>query len=260
MLGAGNGLSYGQMIKALKAGDLKALVLVGEDPLKALGDREGTIKAFQNAETVIVFDSFSSECHEYAETVLPLPVSYEKDGSYYNLEGKLQEFKAAVAPGAGVLTLPEAIKSMAQVMGVKTQLKQEDIQKLPAAGFEALPEGDKPDDAGQFMLELGTVYPHLYGGEQLTINTYHLRREFTGGHLEMHPDDIKEIGARAGWKVKVISKHGNLVITVKANPDQVRKTAFMPVHFGGQELASPGCDQATRTPAIRGIPVKIEKT
>jgi predicted molibdopterin-dependent oxidoreductase YjgC len=157
------GLGYGQMIKTLKAGELKALVLVGEDPLKTMGDREGTVKALQNAETVLVFDSFVSECHEYAEAVLPLLTSYQKEGSYYNLEGKLQEFKAAAAAESGALTLPEALKSMAQAMGVKALPKQEELPPLPPAGYEALSYSAGNADDEPYLLELGTAYPIFTG-------------------------------------------------------------------------------------------------
>ena len=129
----------------------------------------------------------------------------------------------------------------------------------PAAGWDTAFDISKAVQQG-YWLELGTAYPHLYGDDQLTFNSYHLTREFAGGFVELHPEDIKELGVRAGWKVKVTSAAGSLVATARANPDLIKKTAFMPAHFGGNLLAPAKPNHQLKTPQLRGIAVKIEKT
>ncbi|MDI6739718.1 MAG: molybdopterin dinucleotide binding domain-containing protein, partial [Candidatus Edwardsbacteria bacterium] len=92
-----------------------------------------------------------------------------------------------------------------------------------------------------------------------TMNTGHLAREFTGGYVELNPEDIARLGVRAGWKVKIASAAGSLQAPVKSNEAVTKGTAFMPIHFGGNALAPFAYNDKLKTPILRGIPVKIEK-
>lgn len=252
------GQGYLEMMESLASGKIKALVLAGEDPLKTLGGKEGISQALAQAELVVAFDHFVSESHQYAEAVFPLVLSFEKEGSFCNLDGKRQKFEQALKPDLDIKSLEESLKIMASVIGGKLDPKDE-LTQPAKAGWDAAFDLSKAAPQG-FVLELGTAYPHLYGDDQLTFNSYHLTREFAGGYVELHPDDIKELGVRAGWKIKVTSAAGSLVATARANPDLVKKTAFMPVHFGGNLLAPAKPNHHLKTPQLRGIAVKIEKT
>jgi predicted molibdopterin-dependent oxidoreductase YjgC len=258
ILSPDKGQGYLEMMESLDAGKIKALVLVGEDPLKTLGNKEEMTKSLSQAELVIAFDHFVSESHQYAEAVFPLALSFEKEGSFCNLDGKRQKFEQAVKPDFDIKSLEESLKIMAPVIGGKLDPKDE-FNQPAKAGWDAAFDLSKAAPQG-YVLELGTAYPHLYGDDQLTFNSYHLAREFTGGFVELHPDDIKELGVRAGWKVKVTSAAGSLVATARANPDLIKKTAFIPAHFGGNQLAPAKANPQLKTPQLRGVAVKIEKT
>lgn len=252
------GQSYPEMMESLSSGKIKALVLVGEDPLKTLGGGEALAQALAQAELVVAFDHFASESHRYAEAVFPLALSFEKEGSFCNLDGRRQRFAQAVKPDFEIRTLEESLKALAAEVGGRLDPKDE-LSRLPAAGWDHsydISKSAQPD----YSLELGTAYPHLYGDDQLTFNSYHLTREFAGGYVELHPDDIKELGVRAGWKVRISSVTGSLLAPARANPDLAKKTAFMPVHFGGNLLAPAKANHHLKTSQLRGIAVKIEKT
>ncbi|MBI4727478.1 molybdopterin-dependent oxidoreductase [candidate division TA06 bacterium] len=258
ILTSDKGQSYTEMMESLGSGKIKTLLLVGEDPLKTLGGKEGVSQALAQAELVVAFDHFASESHQYAEAVFPLALSFEKEGSFCNLDGRRQKFEQAVKPDFEVMSLEESLKAMASVIGGKLDPKDE-LKPLVPAGWDTAFNLSKAAPQG-YLLELGTAYPHLYGDDQLTFNSYHLAREFAGGFVELHPDDIKELGVRAGWKVKILSAAGSLVVTTRSNPDLIKKTAFMPAHFGGNLLALAKANHHLKTPQLRGIAVKIEKT
>ena len=93
ILNSPDGLSYMEIIEAAGKKRLKGLILIGEDPLKTMPGRESVEKALAQLETLIVIDSYPNDCSEKAEVVLPWQLSLEKDGSFYNLDGKEQSFQ-----------------------------------------------------------------------------------------------------------------------------------------------------------------------
>jgi len=85
------GLSLPEMIEAAKAGRLKALYVVGSNPVGRLGiDPFVLSKSF-----VVVQDMFLTETANIADVVLPAANAYEKTGTYTNTCGDLQLVKKA---------------------------------------------------------------------------------------------------------------------------------------------------------------------
>jgi NADH-quinone oxidoreductase subunit G len=90
-LPAEKGLSLPEMVEAAKAGKLKALYVVGSNPVGRLGiDPFVFSKAF-----VVVQDMFLTETAASADVVLPAANAYEKTGTYTNTCGDLQLVKKA---------------------------------------------------------------------------------------------------------------------------------------------------------------------
>jgi NADH-quinone oxidoreductase subunit G len=85
------GLSLPEMVEAAKAGKLKALYVVGSNPVGRLGvDPFVFSKSF-----VVVQDMFLTETATIADVVLPAANAYEKTGTYTNTCGDLQLVKKA---------------------------------------------------------------------------------------------------------------------------------------------------------------------
>ena len=85
------GLSLPEMMDAAKAGKLKALYVVGSNPVGRLGiDPFALSKSF-----VVVQDMFLTETATIADVVLPAANAYEKTGTYTNTCGDLQLVKKA---------------------------------------------------------------------------------------------------------------------------------------------------------------------
>jgi NADH-quinone oxidoreductase subunit G len=90
-LPAEKGLSLPEMVEAAKAGKLKALYVVGSNPVGRLGvDPFVFSKSF-----VVVQDMFLTETAAIADVVLPAASAYEKTGTYTNTCGDLQLVKKA---------------------------------------------------------------------------------------------------------------------------------------------------------------------
>ncbi|MEA3335445.1 MAG: NADH-quinone oxidoreductase subunit NuoG [Chloroflexota bacterium] len=87
------GLSYSGMLNAAGSGHLAALYLVGSDPVS-----EGPAgrSAIERAEFVVVQDMFLTETAALADVVLPAVSWAESDGTYTNLERRVQRAPRAL--------------------------------------------------------------------------------------------------------------------------------------------------------------------
>ena len=106
------GLNLLQMVDAAKAGNLKALYIVGSNPVVRFNiDPFALLKTF-----VVVQDMFLTETANIADVVLPVANAYEKAGTYTNTAGDLQVLKKA-GDFAGTRSDFECIIGIAQAMG-----------------------------------------------------------------------------------------------------------------------------------------------
>ena len=106
------GLNLLEMVDAAKAGNLKALYVVGSNPVSRYN-----IDPFVLSKTfVVVQDMFLTETAAIADVVLPVANAYEKAGTYTNTAGDLQVLKKA-GDFAGTRSDFECIIRIAQAMG-----------------------------------------------------------------------------------------------------------------------------------------------
>ncbi|MGD9042191.1 MAG: molybdopterin-dependent oxidoreductase [Desulfobacterales bacterium] len=92
------GLNLSRVIEAAESGQLKALYIMGENPLRSLPQSERVKAALEKLEFVVVQDILNHEIVELADVALPGAAVSEKSGSFTNLEGRIQSFSAAVPP------------------------------------------------------------------------------------------------------------------------------------------------------------------
>ena len=94
-LPAGPGLS---ILEMLSPGKLKALYIMGENPLITAPDVGLSTEALKALEFLVVQDIFLTETAELADIVLPAASFAEKDGTFTNIERRVQRIRAAVSP------------------------------------------------------------------------------------------------------------------------------------------------------------------
>jgi len=92
------GLTAQEMIWAAEGSALKALYIMGENPVLTDPDVNHTIKALKSLEFLVVQDIFMTETAELADVVLPAVSFAEKDGTFTNTERRVQRIRKAVEP------------------------------------------------------------------------------------------------------------------------------------------------------------------
>ncbi|MBZ5695100.1 MAG: NADH-quinone oxidoreductase subunit NuoG [Acidobacteriia bacterium] len=88
------GLTARAMMEAAAGGKLKALYVVGANPLKTFGVAQPDRLA--GLELLVVHDMFLTETAQRADVVLPAASTYEKDGTLTNTAGEVQLTHRAV--------------------------------------------------------------------------------------------------------------------------------------------------------------------
>ena len=106
------GLTQHQMLDGAIAGRLKALYVVGSNPVGRLGLAPSVL----SASFVVVQDMFLTETAALADVVLPAANAYEKSGTFTNTCGDLQILKKA-GEVTGTKTDFEMIVRIADAMG-----------------------------------------------------------------------------------------------------------------------------------------------
>jgi formate dehydrogenase alpha subunit len=92
------GLNMSRLIEAAESGRLKALYIMGENPLRSLPQPERVKAAIEKVEFVVVQDILNTEITKLADVALAGAAPSEKSGSFTNLEGRIQYFSPVVPP------------------------------------------------------------------------------------------------------------------------------------------------------------------
>ncbi|MDD2542404.1 MAG: molybdopterin-dependent oxidoreductase, partial [Desulfuromonadaceae bacterium] len=87
-----------QIVDAIEAGQIKALYVMGSDPLHYMPNRTRVMKALQKLELLVVQDIFLTDTAKLAHVVLPAASGAEKSGSFTSADNRIQCFSAAVKP------------------------------------------------------------------------------------------------------------------------------------------------------------------
>lgn len=164
------GLTIPGMLEGLAEGSVRALFVVGENPMMSDPDIHHVEKALRNAELLVVQDIFLTPTTAFAHVVLPGASFAEKDGTFTNTERRVQRVRRAIAPVGESRADWEVIQDLSNRFGYPMEYDSpaailEEVSRLtPSYGgitFERL-EGDglcwpcpTPDHPGTKFLHQG---------------------------------------------------------------------------------------------------------
>ena len=111
------GLRIPEMFDAMHAGELKAMYIMGEDPILTDADANHVREAIEALDFLVVQDIFMTETAKYADVVLPAGCYAEKDGTFTNTERRVQRVRKAVEPPGEARADWEIIHDLSTRMG-----------------------------------------------------------------------------------------------------------------------------------------------
>jgi formate dehydrogenase alpha subunit len=92
------GMTVTEMLKAAVAGEIKAMFVLGENPMVSDADIQHVEKSLKALDFLVVQDIFMTETAKLADVVLPGVSFAEKDGTFTNTERKVKRVRKAIEP------------------------------------------------------------------------------------------------------------------------------------------------------------------
>ena len=145
------GLMLTEMFHAIDEGKVKAMYIMGENPVLSDPDASHIEEALRKLEFLVVQDLFLTETARFAHVVLPGASFAEKDGTFTNTERRVQRVRKAIAPVGNSRPDWQIVCDIARRMGAKgflfsspSEIMKELADLTPAYGgiaFERLESG-----------------------------------------------------------------------------------------------------------------------
>jgi formate dehydrogenase major subunit/formate dehydrogenase alpha subunit len=111
------GMTATEMIPAAAEGRLKALYIMGENPVLSDPNQHHTVEALKKLDLLVVQDIFLTETARLADVVLPAACFAEKSGTFSNTERKVQMVRKAVEPPGAARDDLDIIQALATRLG-----------------------------------------------------------------------------------------------------------------------------------------------
>jgi len=112
------GLTVTEIFKGAKDGTVKAVYIMGENPMISDADLNHLEESLDKLEFLVVQDIFLTETAQYADVVLPACTFAEKDGTFVNTERRVQKVNKAIGPIGESKADWEIIMALANKLGI----------------------------------------------------------------------------------------------------------------------------------------------
>ena len=289
----GPGMSLMPMLEQARAGQLKAMFIVGENPVESLPADSGVGEALDNLEFLVCQELYLTETAKLAHVVLPACSYAEKDGTFTNTEGHVQAVRKAIDPLGESRSDWEIFSALSVVMdgpfeyGEVKEIAKEIRSLIPGTrtlGPSPLPPKPNPEAIRRYV-ETGyrddlsaryRVSEHMHTGPDslvlsVTQSLFHSGKFSTrakgllqvqaNGYLSMNPADAGRLTVKDGEAVRVSNSLGELTTTVKLLDRVPEGAVFFPEHFDGEmrRLLKVSLDPQTGVPYFKCTQVKVEK-
>ncbi|MEY4526825.1 MAG: hypothetical protein RL768_544 [Nitrospirota bacterium] len=286
-----SGANLIDILKRCKSGQIKALYVIGENPLATLPASVEVRSALERLELLVVQDPFLTDTGRQAHFVLPACTYAEKEGTFTNLEGRVLRVRQGMNPVGESLPDWHIMTALANALGAQwgyesaNDIQAEIMKLLP--GYYNLGQPRKmapaPDQylSNGYATEVRTRYcaaapmtdskrPFALVMGQLLVHSGKMSTEAPGliniapntGKLRMNAADMQRLGLQEGTKVRVTSERGSLQLGVQSDVLLAPNTCFFPEHFNEppvKDLMAVQVDVITGVPSFKQTWVSIEK-
>ena len=287
---AKEGITLMEIIEAAKNKKIKAMYVMGENPVFNLPGGSYIKDALSSLDFLVVQDIFLSETAELADVVLPAFGWSEKDGTYTNLERRIQLLRKAVNNTSGMDDW-RIISSVSNKMGYKIGYSRvEDIMKEisrvsplykdmtyseiekgkclwpyngePLRGVISeipLTEEKAREYNGNLYLATERV---LFHSGTLSRRSPALRKIAPEPTLKIGVHHAEKLGLQEGGNVTVSTAGGSINVSVSIDNTIKDNRVLLSNNFEGKgvfSLLNFSIDPITKIPGIEGCEVTIKK-
>lgn len=105
------------ILEAAASGELDALLIFGADPIADFPDADLAQRAMSGSAFTVVMELFPTETAMHADVVLPSAAYAEREGTFTNLERRLQKLEPLLQPPGGAREVWRACRGIARALG-----------------------------------------------------------------------------------------------------------------------------------------------
>jgi formate dehydrogenase alpha subunit len=284
------GLGKARMIMEAEKGNLKALYVMGENPVRALAGFDRIGPALKNLEFLVVQDVLETETTRLAHVVLPGAAFSEKSGSFTNMEGRIQCFEPAVPlPGESrpdweILDLlgkrMGSWETYRSIQNIRHEIARSvpgymDLGRKQSGGwvkvttqpgiyrltlYSSIPD-ESPDEGYPYKAILGTPRWHVGAGTRTAVSA-RMKEYAVEGEAEISPETAEPLGIRDGDAVNITSPYGSIRRKMVSRTGVRAGFILVSRAVNGNDAASllPLFSPTTAdAPGINVVPVKIRR-
>jgi predicted molibdopterin-dependent oxidoreductase YjgC len=166
------GLAYPDIIEGAVSGKIRALWIIGTNPLVSFPNIDVLKQAFSNLDFLVVQDGFHpTPTTELADLVLPAAIWGEKEGTYTNSERRVSKVNAAVLPPGKARSDFQIFLDVADRLGCRDEIYPG--WQVPADAFQewrTVSAGRLCDYSGMTYAEIersgGMQWPYAMGSPE----------------------------------------------------------------------------------------------
>ncbi len=290
------GMDIHAMIEAAEAGTLKALYIMGENLLRTLPDPDRVRSALEKLDFIVVQEIIRNKTAEIADVILPAAAFAEKQGSFTNMEGRLQSFDAVVPPPGDALADWKLLAMLAEKNGhtedytTVENIQREIRQIIPGYSeigshrqvWVSQPETKQSetfafaplsaaratttDKDYPFSAFIGNLRWHLGSGTR-TSRSGRIKASGKAGEIAISTKDAHALGLNKGSKddggavIRLVSPFGAVSRAYVVDPAVPPGQVFIPQGFSGNDLMQITDFSALKDTGSgwRNVNVRIEK-
>jgi formate dehydrogenase alpha subunit len=281
------------MVERARTGALKALFVVGENPVGTLPAQTAVAQSLAKLDLLVCQELFLTKTAELAHVVFPAASYVEKAGTFTNTEGHVQAVRPAIDPVGESRPDWEIVSALSVLMGMpleygdaKELLKEirsviPDYGQLGPAPIPPkvdqvtleryLTEGYRQNLSARYTLTPGVRRPEGTVQVGLTQSLFHAGKFSTrskgllqvegSGALRMNPADAARFAVVDGDRVRLSNALGNVTTFVRVWDRVPEGLAWFPDHFAEDMTRLFECtvDQETKVPSFRIASVSVMK-
>jgi NADH-quinone oxidoreductase subunit G len=257
------GLDTRGMLAAAADGQVRALYVIGADPVRDFEDTALARAALERVDTVIVQDLLTTDTTRYADVVLPAAAPQERVGSFTTWEGRRQAFPQVVPPAGLCMEdwdlLRQVSRMLGDDLGWETAMDvRREAAPLMAAGqssherlrritSQAPPAVDGADD-GHLVVE---AVPSLLGRGSMLRGADALLATARPVEAWVCADDARSAGVSDGDTVVVAGPSGRIELPVRITENVAAGCIRLPQNSTDDPLGVLADPEADATGPVR---------
>ncbi|MFP4209476.1 MAG: NADH-quinone oxidoreductase subunit NuoG [Wenzhouxiangella sp.] len=231
----------------------RAYLLVDLEPALDFADPARAMAALAAADTVVAMTAFAGpDLLEVADVLLPMAAVPETDGSYVNLDGTRQAFRAVIKPPGQAREGWKILRRLGEALG----LDGFDFVALEAVGdsLQAVGQPDivrpvdglpvQPAAAGE-LFRIGDV--PMFAGDGLVRRSRPLQqtRHAESPRVRLHPATAQRLGLDAARRVRVHQGDGAAEFELVIDADIAVDALWLPSSLPEVAALGPACGPVT---------------